>query len=178
MNTRIHTPLVALALLAGAVAGAHAEGLYVGGALSAPNYTDSINGVGGGSGGSGPGLKLYGGYQLTPNFALEGSYFNLGRSHDNNGGEAKAQGLSLDGVGSYEFAPKWSVLGSVGLAEARLETSAGNGSSPALKLGVGLQYDLTKTTSLRLGYDQYRFTNAFDGKPNVGQTVFGVKVGF
>ncbi len=177
MSSRADNIAIALFLAGGAVTGAHAEGLYLGGALGAPSYRDSINGAGGGGGGSGPGLKLYGGWQFSPNFALEGGYFNLGRSHDV-GGQAKAQGLYVDGVGSIEFVPKWSLLGSVGLGEARLSTPNGNDSSPALKVGVGLQYDLTASTALRLGYDQYRFTSAWGGRPDVGQTEFGVKVRF
>lgn len=178
MNLRITPTLVALTLAAGAAAGAHAEGVYVGGALSAPNYTDSVNGFGSASGGRGPGLKLYGGYQLTPNFAVEAGYANLGRTDSSGGGQAKGQGVFLDGVGSYEFAPRWSVLGSVGVADVRFDTPAGKDSSPALKLGVGLQYDLNKTTALRVGYDQYRFSDAYDAKPQVGQTMVGVKVAF
>lgn len=177
MLSRFNKTLLTVALVAGASVGAQAEGLYVGGALGAPNYSNSVNGVGGGGGGSGPGLKLYGGYQLTPNFAVEGGYFNLGRSPDVNG-TAKAQGLYVDGVASVEIAPKWSLFGSAGVAEGRLRTTAGNDSSPALKLGLGVQYDLTKTTSLRVSYDRYHFTNAFDAKPNIGQTLLGVKVGF
>lgn len=177
MFSRFNKTLVALAVLAGATAGAHAEGLYVGGSVGAPDYSSTVNGVGGGGGGSGIGLKLYGGYRLTPNFAVEGGYFNLGRSKDV-GGTAKAQGLYVDGVGSYEFAPKWSLLGSVGVADGRLKTNAGNDSSPALKLGVGLEYALGETTALRVTYDRYRFTSAFDGKPEIGQALIGVKVGF
>lgn len=56
-----------------------------------------------------------------------------------------------DGDGSNAFAPKWSLLGSLGIAEGHLTTTAGNDASPALKFGVGVQYDLTKTTALRLG---------------------------
>ena len=43
---------------------------------------------------------------------------------------------------------------------------------------MGVQYDLTRTTALRLGYDRYRFADAFDAKPDVGETSFGVKVSF
>ncbi|MBK1715503.1 outer membrane beta-barrel protein [Rubrivivax gelatinosus] len=179
MSTRFAKPLVALSLLAGIAGAANAEGLYVGGALSAPNYSSQINGFGGGDGGSGPGLKLYGGYKLSPNLALESGYFNLGRSHaDGTGGTAKAQGIFLDGVASYEFAPKWSVLGSLGVAQAHLKTSDGSDDSSALKVGAGLQYDLNKTTALRVGYERYRFTNAFDAKPYVGQTTFGANFAF
>ncbi|BAL94991.1 outer membrane beta-barrel protein [Rubrivivax gelatinosus] len=179
MSTRFAKPLVVMSLLAGIGGVAHAEGLYVGGALSAPDYSSRINGFGGGDGGSGPGLKLYGGYHVTPNFAVEGGYFNLGRSHaDGTGGTAKAQGVFLDGVASYEFVPKWSVLGSLGVAEGHLKTSDGTDNSPALKVGAGLQYDLNQKTSLRLGYERYRFVNAFDAKPYVGQTTFGANFAF
>jgi OOP family OmpA-OmpF porin len=168
---------VALSLALGALAGAQAAGLYAGGDLSAPDFSSSINGAGGDGGGRSVGGKLYGGYQFTPNFAIEGGYFNLGRSKDING-SAKGEGLYVDGVGSVQLAPQWSAYGSLGVAEARLKTPTGNDSSPALKLGLGVQYDLTKDVALRLGYDRYRFTSAFDDKANVGQTAFGVKVAF
>lgn len=176
-NTRIVKPLVATAALLACVAGAHAEGLYVGGALGAPDYTDTVNGYGTGHSGRGPAFKLYGGYQITPNFAVEGSAFNLGRSVSTDG-SARAYGLSVDAVGSVEVAPKWSLLGSVGLAQARLTTPSGDDTSPALKAGLGVQYALNSNTALRVGYDRYHFTNAFDAKPNIGATFVGLKVGF
>jgi OOP family OmpA-OmpF porin len=169
--------LAALSLALGAIAGAHAEGAYVGGDLSKPDFSSAINGAGGDGGGRSVGGKLYGGYQFTPNFAVEGGYFNLGRSKDING-IAKGEGLYVDGVGSLRLAPQWSAYGSLGVAEARLKTPTGNDSSPALKLGLGVQYDLSKDVALRLGYDRYHFTNAFDDKPNVGEAAFGVRVAF
>ena len=168
---------ITTALVACGMTAAHADGLYVGGSLGTPNYSNSINGIGGGGGGDGTGLKLYGGDQLTPNFAVEGGLFSLGRSSDSMG-TVKTRGVYLDGVGSYMFMPKWSVLGSLGVAQARFTTTQGNDSSPALKLGVGLQYDLSQQVALRLQFDRYHFSNAFDAKPNVGAYTIGVKVGF
>lgn len=176
MFTRLAKSLIAAALVAGGITGAHAEGLYVGGNIGGPDYSSSINGIGGG-GGNGTGLKVYGGYQLTPNFALEGGLYSLGRTSDNTG-TVKTRGVYLDGVGSYEFVPRWSVLGSLGVAEGRFSTTAGDGSSPALKLGVGLQYDLSRQVALRVQYDRYHFTNAFDAKPNAGEYSIGFKLGF
>lgn len=176
MNKVLRLSITAAALAA--AVGAHAEGLYIGGALSAPDYRDSVNGYGDGSGGSGPGLKLYGGWKFNPNFAVEGGLANLGRTHDSNGGSAHAYGAFVDAVGIWPVATNWSLLGSAGLAEMRLKTPAGSDSSPALKVGVGVQYDLSRTTALRLGYEQYKFTNAFDSKPSVGQTTFGVNMAF
>ena len=176
-KTGIAKPLVAVALLAG-MAGAHADGLYVGGALGAPVYSNLINGYGTGDGGGrGPTSKLFGGYQITPNFAVEGSIFNLARTAPTDG-SARVYGLSVDAVGSVALAPRWSLLGSAGVAQARFTTPSGNDTSPGLKAGVGVQYDLNSAMAVRVGYDRYRFTNAFDTKPNVGNAFVGLKLNY
>jgi OOP family OmpA-OmpF porin len=90
----------------------------------------------------------------------------------------KTWGAALDGVGSYSFAPQWSVLGRLGVAEAHFDTSAGNDSSSGVKMGGGLQYDLTKQVALRVQYERYHFFNAFDAKPNIGEYTAGVKISF
>jgi len=164
--------------MAGAAQAAGAPGsTYVGGALSAPDYRDPIGGSGDGSGGTGPGLKVYGGYQVTPNFAVEGGVFHLGRTHDVNG-TGRAYGAYVDGVGSVEVAPQWSLLGSVGLAQAKLTSAQGSDYSPAVKLGVGVQYDITSQAAVRVGYDRYHFTSAYGGNADVGQTSVGVKFSY
>lgn len=165
--------LVILAALA--ACGARAEGLYVGGSLGQTDYSGSLNGVATGSGGTG--LKVYGGTALNKNFSLEGGLFDLGKTSSSSG-TVKGHGLYVDGVGTYELAPQWSLLGRVGLVEGRFSTSLGNDSSTGLKIGAGVQYDLTRQVSLRLEYERTHFVNLFDGKPNIGQTSFGVKVGF
>ena len=91
---------------------------------------------------------------------------------------SNTNGIALDAVGNYMFAPQWSVLGRVGVAEGRFNTSFGNDSSAALKMGAGVQYDLSKQVALRLQYERYHFTNAFDGKPNIGEYTAGVKFSF
>jgi OmpA-OmpF porin, OOP family len=175
MKTRI-LQTVAAALIAGGAMAAHAEGLYVGGALGAPHYGgDDINGIGGS--GSGVGGKVFGGYEFNRNFSVEGGLFDLGHIDDANG-KVNLRGVYVDAVGKMELAPKWSLTGSAGVAEGRFKTTFGDDSSPALKLGVGVEYAMTQNTSLSLGYDRYHFTDAFDGKPNVGSPYLGVKVGF
>jgi OmpA-OmpF porin, OOP family len=175
MVSNFSKSLILATLAVGAVASAQAEGLYLGGSLGAPRYSSSVNGIAGD--GSGVGVKLYGGYQLTPNIAVEGGYFDLGHIDDANG-RVKTRGVYADAVGSYAFAPQWSVLGSAGLAEGRFTTSRGDDNSPALKLGAGVQYELTPQAALRVQYDRYHFVNAFDTKPNIGALSAGVKIGF
>jgi OOP family OmpA-OmpF porin len=182
MTSRFRFSVLCAALAATtATVAAHAEGLYVGGDLGHPLYSNAINGIGGGdtAGNGGVGAKLYGGYTLTPNLAVEGGVFRLGRSHDSTTGDTvNTRGVFIDGVGSYSFAPKWSVLGRVGLADARFTTTLGNDSSLGVKAGAGVQYDLTPQVGLRVQYERYRFFNAFESKPNVGELSAGVKVNF
>ena len=180
MSSRSKIALVAATLALGATGAAQAEGLYGGIDLGHPQYSNSVNGIGGDSGSSndgGVGAKVYGGYTLTPNFALEGSLFRLGHTRMNDQA-VNTRGVGIDGVGNYMFAPQWSVLGRVGVAEARFDTSGGDDSSSALKLGAGVQYDWTKQVAFRVQYERYHFLNAFDSKPNVGEYSAGVKISF
>ncbi len=160
-----------------AASSAHAEAFYAGGALTAPAYNDPINGYGEDSGGHGPGYKLYGGYQFTPNVAVEAGVMNLGRTRDT-GGSATLYGGFVDAVGTLPLAPQWSLLGRVGVAQARLSTSGQDEQDTALKLGAGLQYEVNQTMAVRMEYEHYRFSSAFGSKPEVGQISVGLKIGF
>ena len=173
--------LVVVALAIGACTAARADGPYVGADLGHPQYSNSINGIGGGdtSNNGSVAAKLYGGYAFTPNWSLEGGVFRLGHAHDGISGDTvNSRGLFVDGVGTYAFAPQWSVLGRVGVAEARFTTTLGNDSSSGVKAGAGIQYDLTKQVGLRVQYERYHFFNAFDAKPNVGEFSAGIKFSF
>lgn len=170
----VRSAVVAAFAFAG-LGAAHAEGLYLGGSLGTPHYHSDINGVSGN--GSGVGGKLYGGYPITPTVAVEAGYLDLGHI-DNSTGKVNVRGGFLDGVGSHGIAQGWSALGRIGVAQARFTTPTGNDWSPALKLGAGLQYEVTKAVALRAEYDHYHFTDAFDTKPNIGEFAFGMKVGF
>lgn len=175
MIKRFNSAAIAAALLLAGLSAAHAEGLYAGGNLGTPDYHGSINGVSGD--GSGVGGKLYGGYTVTPDFAVEAGLFDLGHIDDGSG-KVELHGVFVDAVGRYELAPQWSLLGRAGVAQGRFTTTNGDDSGTALKLGMGLQYELTPQVALRAEYEHYRFASAFDAKPKVGEFSLGVKVGF
>ena len=122
------------------------------------------------------GLKLFGGYKINRNFAVEGGYFNLGKfgytantTTGSQTGSAKYQGLNLDGVGMLPLTQKFSALGRVGLTYTQAKgTFSGVGvSEPSpskteanYKLGLGAQYDLTDSLGLRAEVERFRITDA------------------
>ena len=111
------------------------------------------------------GGKLYGGYSFTPNFSLEAGYADLGRIKSD-AGRLRADSWFLDAVGTLPLGNDFSLLGSVGVIDGQLRRDLNgsqiDGSASAsergtgYKLGAGLQYDFTKSTSLRAEWEHYR----------------------
>lgn len=172
---------IATALVAGAL-GAHAQstglsgtsGFYGGLSLAKPSWSDGVNGISGSNGGTG--LKLYGGWRVTPNFALELGSAQLGHQSDGTN-EAKARGVFLDGVGTLPLSSEWNLLGRVGLADMKTVTTLGSDRGTALKVGAGAEYKLTKTVALRGEWERYRLS-AFGDHPKADQFSLGVNFGF
>ena len=133
------------------------------------------------------GFKLYGGYQLHRNFALEGGYFDLGKfGYTANtiptgtlDGNIRLKGFNLDAVGLLPFTERFSALGRVGLNYAKASdsftgTGAVNVTNPNpsktgtnYKLGVGLQYAFTEALGLRAEVERYRVNDAVGNKGHV-----------
>lgn len=125
---------------------------------------------------TGNAYKAYLGFPITPNWAVEAGYFNLGRfGFDASttpvgtvGGTAKVQGLNLDLVGTLPITDRWSLLGRVGAAYAETKGSidgTGAGSVAAsstnkrdthYKFGFGTQYAFTPALTVRLEGERYQ----------------------
>ncbi|MDT7834576.1 porin family protein [Aquabacterium sp. OR-4] len=148
---------------------------YLGGSLGSTSWRGPVNGIDGSD--SGTGYKVYGGWQLTPNYALELSSVRLGSQQDANGNEARARGYGLDGVGLLPLGQGFSLLGRVGLADLKTVTSTGSDRGMALKIGGGLQYQLSQSTALRAEWERYRLS-AYSTHTNADQFTLGVKFGF
>jgi len=124
--------------------------------------------------------KLFGGYQLSRNFALEAGYFNLGRFGFKSTtvpagtltGQIKLHGLNLDLVGTLPLTASLSAVARVGAqyASAR-DTFSGTGAVSVLnpnpsqravnyKLGAGLQYEFSPSLLVRAEAERYRINDA------------------
>lgn len=133
------------------------------------------------------GYKLYGGYRINRNFALEGGYFDLGKfgftattvPAGTLTGSIKLRGINLDAVGILPITDKFSALGRIGVnyAQAR-DNFSGTGAVRVLdpsprkndtnyKYGLGLQYALTESFGLRVEAERYRIDDAVGNKGDV-----------
>ncbi|MDP1955668.1 MAG: outer membrane beta-barrel protein [Polaromonas sp.] len=143
---------------------------------------------------SSTGGKLFGGYQFSPYFALEGGYFDLGkfdyRANTTPAGSFsvnnRIRGLNLDLVGTAPLTDRFSVFGRIGAAYAQNRASFTNtGLAPAytgntrtndtnLKVGLGLQYAITEALAVRAELERYRVSDPMRNRGHVDMASVGL----
>lgn len=164
MMMKFSKPLALMALLGTATLAAHAEGLYVGGGLGETKLKHDNPAIGL-TDSSDTAVKAYAGYSFNPNFSLETGVVRFGR-FDGTTGSTRAHATYLDAVGLLPLASNFSALGRIGVYDAKLSNATlGADHTTGLKLGAGLQYDLSKTVSLRGEWERYRLQD-FGGNTN------------
>jgi OOP family OmpA-OmpF porin len=132
------------------------------------------------------GYKIFGGYQLNRNLAVEAGYFDLGSfgytattvPTGSLSGDIRVKGLNLDLVGILPLTGKLSALGRVGVTSVRTTdnfSATGAARVPYadahpsqrgtnLKIGAGLMYDFTDSLAMRLEAERYRINDAVSNK--------------
>jgi OOP family OmpA-OmpF porin len=131
--------------------------------------------------------KVFGGYQFNPYFGMEAGYFNLGEfgfkstttptgSLD---GRIKLDGVNLDLVGTLPINDQLSLLGRVGVHNARARdafTTTGavhvTDANPKIteqnyKAGFGFAYKFSQSMSLRGELERYRINDAVGNKGDI-----------
>lgn len=191
--------LVALAVIASPIASAQDAGWYVGANVGKSrakidNAGITRNLIGNGFTGvtindddRDTGYKVFGGYQLNKNFALEGGYFDLGKFGykattvplGTLTGTIKVRGVNFDLVGMLPVTEKFSAFGRAGVnyAQSR-DTFSGTGlvvvTNPNprkrqanFKVGLGLQYAFSDALAVRLEAERYRINDAIGKKGDI-----------
>lgn len=140
------------------------------------------------------GYKLFGGYQLNPNFALEGGYFDLGKFGftattvpvGTLSGSMRVRGINVDAVGTLPLTEKFSAFGRIGATHAEAtDTFSGTGAVSVLdrnpnkrdtnlKVGLGLQYAFTDAFSLRTEIERYRINDAVGNRGDIDHVSVGL----
>jgi OOP family OmpA-OmpF porin len=140
------------------------------------------------------GYKIFGGYQFNRNFALEGSYFDLGTfgftanaaPSNTLNGKMQLRGLALDAVLMAPIGDKLSVFAKAGAhySEAR-DTFRSTGavivhdadpskSELNAKLGIGLQYAFTDALAVRAELERYRVNDAVGSRGDIDHLSVGL----
>ncbi len=174
---RTSLQLACLALGASLASGAYAQGFYLGGGIgeghaSIPSASGSGITVSSGKSNDN-GYKLYGGYQLTPNWGLEVGYDDLGNRYSAdatvNGAAGTVSGRIdnwyVAGTGTLPLGSGFSLLGKLGvvrnsvhfgsLCNGGLCTPSGSDNRTQPLIGVGAQYDFNRNWAARLEYEDY-----------------------
>ena len=107
------------------------------------------------------GFKLYGGYEVAPNIAVEVGYTNFGKVSASAGAynaELKGTALSLVGAFRVAFSPEFTGVARLGLASVKGKVSdnvGGSASDSSIKLytGLGLEYAMSKDIKLVGAFD-------------------------
>lgn len=188
MNKFLTSTLLAAVVLA--PCSASAEDYYAGlnfskgGTLT---YRNPLNGKTA-SDDTGAVFKLYGGFALTENYALEAGYAQGGRAHFDKAalGMAteptfKASNLYLAARATHRFNDDWSVFGKLGVVRNRYEgAGAGSGTVSSTKplLGVGMAYNVSKDVALTVEYERMGRTRKQGVNVVQNALQLGVKVGF
>jgi OOP family OmpA-OmpF porin len=138
--------------------------------------------------------KIFGGFKINKNFALEGGYFDLGKFGFTSttvpagslSGDMKIKGLNIDAVGFLPLSEKFSLFGRIGLQYAQVKDSfSGTGAvTPAnssasksagnLKAGAGIQYDFTPSLAMRGEWERYRIDDAVGNRGEVEMFSLGL----
>ena len=108
-------------------------------------------------------VKVFGGFQITPNLGAELQYSDLGR-RDITGlagttGSFRSSQVSLAGTGTLPLSSGFSLMGKLGVSANRINTSGtvvtGSGNNTGLLVGIGAAYDLTPALSVRVEYEDF-----------------------
>jgi OOP family OmpA-OmpF porin len=126
--------LAALVLATSCALPALAQSWYIGGGIGRGNLDQTGNDIGLPNGSIGDSATTYTlrlGYRLTPYFAVEGAYYDLGE-YDFSGsignvgvaGTAKAKAFALNAVGILPLSEAFDLYGRIGYGEAELKANA------------------------------------------------------
>jgi OOP family OmpA-OmpF porin len=138
---------------------------------------------------SSTGLKVYGGYEVAPNIAVEVGYTNFGKTKASVGSvsvEGKSTAISVVGAFRFPIAAEFTGVGRIGLASVNGKISGSSGSATvvseskskiALYSGLGLEYDIAKDIKAVAAFDLTKTEFEINGTKDSGTTyMFGAGV--
>lgn len=137
-------------------------------------------------------IKLYGGYQITPNWGVEVQYSDLGKrdvvARTAAGapilsGSFKASQYSIAGTGTLPLGGNFSLLGKLGVSSNRgkiaVQGLRDSGSKSSVMAGVGIAYNFTPVMAVRVEYEDFgKLGEGFGGAVRINATSISLKYAF
>ncbi|MBU1397263.1 MAG: outer membrane beta-barrel protein [Gammaproteobacteria bacterium] len=110
--------------------------------------------------------KIYGGLEVNEYLAMEVGYADLGEAKYSGtpSGTAEVHGMTMQAVGTFAITPSLSVIGRGGMNFLNLEKNGTIAGTPTnnvgdtdvvWSLGLGAQYNLSKSVGLRAEWERY-----------------------
>ena len=107
-------------------------------------------------------VKIFGGFQFTPNWGAELQYSDLGKRDVSDAGVSvgsfKTSQYSIAGTGTLPLSSGFSLLGKLGVSANRINAPAGALSSSnktSALIGIGASYAITPVLSVRVEYEDF-----------------------
>ncbi|MFZ6639940.1 porin family protein [Undibacterium sp. TC4M20W] len=133
-------------------------------------------------------FNILGGYNITPNWGVEGSYYNLGTVKANVYGiaaEMKATGIDLAGTYRAQVGNNWGLFTKLGLAYSKGEATAAfnnlrgstSKNSTQVVVGIGATYAFTPNIAARAEIAS-RKVDFVGGDGNITNFNIGVQAAF
>ncbi len=150
---------------------AYADGAYIGVNAGRTDQKVFAEGISGTAKDTTTGYKLYGGYDFSKNFGVEGGYMDSGdgKAVFSNGFfvEGKTTSLYVAATGTLPLNEQFSLFAKAGVATNRAKLNNSNGvyfdertTSPVL--GIGAAYAVSKNIALVIEYENFGKTVKID----------------
>ena len=126
-------------------------------------------------------VKVYGGFQFTPNWGVEAQFSELGKRdillNGAANGSLKASQFSIAGTGTLPLSSGFSLLGKLGVSANKVTGSGGapNGSATSALIGIGVSYNITPALSARLEYEDFGIMAKFN-PPTVRANAYSISL--
>lgn len=160
---------------------AMAEGIYEALDLGQSKAKDACKGVAGLCSYTDTAYRLAVGYQINQNFGIEGAYVDLGKTNASVAGIAvniKNTEWQVAATGTYPFGNGFSLIGKAGIAfwdqTTSIAVAGGNPTGKNILLGIGAQYDISKTVAVRGQYETHQIGDSVTGRGDLSMLSIGL----
>ena len=139
------------------ISGSMASNLYFGAQLANASFKEIDD--------SSAAFGLFGGYHLNEVLAIEAAYNDFGKA-EKSGFKEEATAFSLGMVGKLPIKTDFTLFGKVGLVAWDADVSIGvlkdSDSGTDVYFGFGADYEISGSSAVRFGIDQYTMGGDFD----------------